>query len=85
MRPMVDVMTEFAEATRDLSEEERNRNVVQAFGARGLLAFNAVMNAAYTTMQDGVEVTLTGAEAIEALRHELSRAAWRAPRCPGDV
>ena len=74
MRSMVDVMTDFAGATRNLSEEERNRNVVQAFGARGLLAFNAVMNAAFTTMQDGVEVTLHGADAIEALRNEMSRA-----------
>jgi len=74
MRSMVDIMSEFADATRDMSEEERNRRVVQAFGARGLLAFNAVMNASFTTMRDGREVTLRGAEAIAALRREMEGA-----------
>ncbi len=74
MRSMVDIMSEFADVTRDMSEEERNRRVVQAFGARGLLAFNAVMNASFTTMRDGREVTLRGAEAIAALRREMEGA-----------
>lgn len=74
MRSMVDIMSEFADRTRDMSEEERNRRVVTAFGARGLLAFNAVMNASFTTMRDGAQVTLRGAEAIEALRHEMAGA-----------
>jgi TP901 family phage tail tape measure protein len=69
MRSMVDIMSEFATATRDMSDAERNRRVVQAFGARGLLAFNGVMNASFTTMRDGREVTLRGAEAIEAIAH----------------
>jgi hypothetical protein len=55
MRSMVDIMSEFADRTRDMSDEERNRRVVQAFGARGLLAFNAVMNASFTTMRDGAD------------------------------
>ena len=54
--------------------------VGQAFGARGLLAFNAVMNASFTTMRDGREVTLRGAEAIEALRHEMEGAEGTAGR-----
>ncbi|PID37222.1 MAG: phage tail tape measure protein, partial [Proteobacteria bacterium] len=80
MRSMVDIMNEFASATRDMSEQERNRRVVQAFGARGLLAFNAVMNASFTTMRDGREVTLRGAEAIEALRSEMQGAEGTAGR-----
>jgi len=74
MRSMVDIMSEFADRTRDMSDEERNRRVVQAFGARGLLAFNAIMNASFTTMRDGREVTLQGAEAIAALRQEMEGA-----------
>ena len=74
MRSIVDNMSEFSTATRDMTEEERNRRVVTAFGARGLLAFNAVMNASFTTMRDGAEVTLRGAEAIEALRQEMAGA-----------
>ena len=71
-------MSEFATATASMSEEERNRRVVTAFGARGLLAFNAVMNASFTTMRDGQQVTLKGAEAIEALRTQMADASGTA-------
>ena len=74
MRSMVDIMSEFADRTRDMTDEERNRRVVVAFGARGLLAFNSIMNASFTTMRDGAEVTLRGTEAIEAMRHEMAGA-----------
>jgi TP901 family phage tail tape measure protein len=80
MRSMVDIMDEFATSTRSMSDAERNRRVVQAFGARGLLAFNAVMNASFTTMRDGREVTLRGAEAIAALRGEMQGAEGTAGR-----
>lgn len=78
MRSMVDIMSEFADGTRSMTDEERNRRVVQAFGARGLLAFNAVMNASFTTMRDGRQVTLQGADAIAALRREMDGAAGTA-------
>jgi len=72
MRSMLDVMTDFAQATEGMTEQERNRRVVTAFGARGLLAFNAVLNAAFTTTRNGTEVTLKGAEAIAAMREEMT-------------
>lgn len=74
MRSVVDVMLDFADVTRGMTDEERNRRVATAFGARGLLAFNAILNASFTTMRDGREVTLQGAEAIEALRQEMGNA-----------
>jgi len=74
MRSIVDIMSDFARVSADMTEKERNRRVATAFGARGLLAFNAIMNASYTTMQNGAEVTLKGAEAIEALRKEMGDA-----------
>ena len=74
MRSIVDIMSDFATATRSMSDEERNRRVVQAFGARGLLAFNAILKASFTTLRDGRQVTLQGAEAISALRAEMSGA-----------
>ena len=74
MRSIVDIMGDFASATRGMTEEERNRRVATAFGARGLLAFNAILNASFTTMRDGREVTLQGAEAIEALRRQMADA-----------
>jgi TP901 family phage tail tape measure protein len=74
MRSIVDIMVDFADVTRGMSEEERNRRVATAFGARGLLAFNAILNASFTTMRDGREVTLQGAEAIEALRQGMGNA-----------
>ena len=78
MRSIVDVMSDFARATANMTDKERNRRVAVAFGARGLLAFNAIQKAAYTTTQDGVLVTLRGAEAIAALRKQMGNAAGTA-------
>jgi TP901 family phage tail tape measure protein len=80
MRSIVDIMNDFAQATATMSDEERNRRVVTAFGARGLLAFNAILNASFTTMRDGQQVTLRGAEAIAALRDEMGGAQGTAAR-----
>ncbi|MGE0324078.1 MAG: phage tail tape measure protein [Polyangiaceae bacterium] len=80
MRSIVDIMDEFAKATAGMSAEERNRRVVTAFGARGLLAFNSILNASFTTMRDGQEVTLKGTEALAALREEMSGAEGTAAR-----
>ena len=71
MRSLIDITSDLAEATSDMTDEERNRIIVQGFGARGLLAFNAIQKAAFTTMKDGAEVTLEGREAIAALRAEM--------------
>src|SRR5690606_24146631 len=74
MRSILDIMSDFAQRTETMTEAERNARVNIAFGARGLLAFNAAMNAAFTTTRDGVQVTLQGAEAIAAMREELGQA-----------
>lgn len=60
MRSMIDTMLDLKEATSDMNDEERNAIVVRAFGARGLLAFNAV--------------TTESAERIAELRAELADA-----------
>lgn len=78
MRSIIDVMNDFAAATQNMTEEERNNRVAKAFGARGLLAFNAVQKAAFTTMENGVQVTLTGADAIAALRRQMGEASGTA-------
>lgn len=81
MLSLVDIMQQTAEATRDMTDEERNRIVTQAFGARGLLAFNAVANATFTeTLPDGTENVLRGEEAIARLRNELDDASGTAER-----
>ena len=74
MRSVVDVMSEFAVATEGLTEKERLRRVTTAFGARGLLAFNAVQKATFTDMSSGSPVVLRGADAIEALRKQMGNA-----------
>jgi len=78
MRSVVDIMSDFARATANMTDKERNRRVAVAFGARGLLAFNAIQKAAFTTVRDGVTVTLRGAEAIAALRKQMGNAAGTA-------
>ncbi len=74
MRSIVDIMNDFAQTTAAMSDAEKNRRVATAFGARGLLAFNAVQNASYTTTKNGIEITHKGAAAIENLREQLSQA-----------
>ncbi len=74
MRSIIDIMQDLGAATADMSEQERNRRLNAAFGARGQAAFTAVMTATFETMRDGVPTTLRGAEAIAAMRAELSQA-----------
>jgi TP901 family phage tail tape measure protein len=78
MRSIVDIMMDFAEATKSMTDEERNRRIAVAFGARGLLAFNAILNASFTTTKDGAEVTYKGAEAIAQLRDQMGQTAGTA-------
>lgn len=74
MRAIPDVMLDLVKATKNMTDEQRNQIVVQAFGARGMLAFNAVMRAQRTVMTENGEVTLRGAEAINSLRREMASA-----------
>ena len=74
MRSVVDVMSDFALATTDLTDKERLRRVTTAFGARGLLAFNAIQKATFTDLSSGTPVVLRGADAIEALRQQMGNA-----------
>ena len=74
MRSIVDITSDFAKATEEMTDKERQRLVTVAYGARGMLAFNAIQKAAFTTMQDGTQVTLEGAEAIAAMRKEMRAA-----------
>lgn len=80
MRSIIDIIQDFGRASADMSEQERNRRLNQAFGARGMLAYQAVMSATFTTMRDGREVTLQGAEAIDAMRAEMEGAGGTAGR-----
>jgi TP901 family phage tail tape measure protein len=77
-RQLMDVMTDLAEKTKDLTDKERNRIAVQAFGVRGMAAFNAVAEARTKAMIDGVEITLEGADAVGYLRKEMEGAAGAA-------
>jgi TP901 family phage tail tape measure protein len=74
MRSVVDIMLDLVDATRSMTDEEKGRIVVQAAGARGLLAFSAMESAAFTTMRDGRQVTLQGRDAIAALRDAMADA-----------
>lgn len=74
IRSIIDVTMDLAEATRNMTDQERMRIVEQAYGARGLLAYSSIASAQFTTMRNGVEVTLEGREAIKALREEMEKA-----------
>lgn len=72
MRPVVEIMKDLVVASQGISEAERNRVANIAFGARGMLAFTAIADAQFTTMRNGVAVTLQGADAIKALREAIA-------------
>jgi TP901 family phage tail tape measure protein len=74
LRPLVNIIQDVADTTRSWTDEKRNALVVDAFGARGLLAFAAVQKAMFTQTKNGVQVTHEGAEAIAAMREEMANA-----------
>lgn len=78
MRSMIDITNDLIKATAGMSDEERNRVIVNGFGARGLLAFNAIQKAAFTTTVNGKKVTLEGAAAIDAMREAMGEASGTA-------
>lgn len=80
MRQLPDIMADLAEQTKDMDVEERNRIVTQAFGARGMLAFNAIQKATFTVMRDGKKVTLQGKEAFKAFTDQLKDAGGTAEK-----
>jgi TP901 family phage tail tape measure protein len=71
MRQSRHIILDLVKATADMSAKDRNAIAAKALGARGLLAFNAVAKASFTTMKDGVEVTLKGADAIAEMGYNL--------------
>jgi len=72
IRDMLGVMTQLADKTKDLRDKEKMRLITVAFGVRGMAAFNAVANATYTVMKNGEKINLSGSNAINAMRYELS-------------
>ena len=78
MRSSLDIISDFAEATSRLSEQERLRRVNQALGAEGMRMFAAVSEATTSVTRDGVDVTLRGVAAINEMRRSLGDAAGTA-------
>lgn len=80
MRSIVDIMGNFERATQSMTEKQRQARAAMAFGARGMNAFKAVQGATFTTVRDGQQITLKGAEAIEALREKMAGAGGTAKK-----
>ncbi len=79
MRPLLDIIKDFADATANLGDKERLAAAARAFGARGLLAFGAVADATFTkVLPNGTTQVLKGAEAISELRKQMANAAGTA-------
>jgi len=74
VRPLIDVMNDLALKFTKTGDAEKFLVGTLGFGKRGMAAFNAVAAAAYTVMVDGEKKTLKGADAINAMRYELSEA-----------
>ena len=80
LRSILDVMTEFAAKTRHLDPLALNTMVKEIFGEEGMPAFSAIMNATFTSIERGQSVTHRGAQAIAAMRRELTQSAGAAER-----
>jgi len=74
MRSLIDISLDFASATENMTDKQRQQRLATAFGARGMLAFNAIQRATTQVVRDGEQVTLRGAEAIEELRRKMANA-----------
>jgi len=73
-RDYLSIITDAYAATRSMTDEERNRFVVQTFGQRGMAAMNAIGRAQVEVTREGRRVTLTGIEAIRHMRTEMENA-----------
>jgi TP901 family phage tail tape measure protein len=74
-RDIVDILMDMVDASKEMTEADKNLMIGQVNGARGLLAFSAIEKATYSkTMADGTEITLKGRDAIMAQRLELEAA-----------
>ncbi len=78
IRDMLGIMLELEKKTTKLTDKERMRISAQAFGTRGMAAFNAVAQAQRTVMIDNIPITLKGAAAVESLRMEMDKSAGAA-------
>lgn len=86
MRQLPDIVADFAVAMKDLSVEERNNAVVTAFGARGLLAYNAIAKGTFTkVLPDGTNAALTGKAAFDEFRKALENAGGTAEEMSGKM
>lgn len=71
IRPMLDVMLDLADATKDYNDKDRMFLSQKTFGIRGMAAFAAVTNAQKTVMIGAAETTLKGADAVRWMRMEM--------------
>jgi TP901 family phage tail tape measure protein len=72
IRDSLSVMSELIAKTQTLNDKDRMRMITQAFGVRGIAAYNAVANATFTVMKNGEPIILRDMNAINAMRYELS-------------
>lgn len=77
-RQAADVMYDVAQATRDMTDEERSAIITRIFGVRGMIAYNAVAQAQTEVLRDGRRVTLTQADAYNHLTNEIRTASGTA-------
>lgn len=77
-RDAADVMFDVANATGNMTDEERAAIITRIFGVRGMITFNAVANAQTEILRDGERVTIRQADAYRYLTGELTNASGTA-------
>lgn len=73
IRPLIEVMFDLQKATSEMTQAQRKMIIGQIFGARGILAYSAIVNAQANAMRNGNKVVLEGADAVSELRNQLGQ------------
>lgn len=76
MRPVLDIIADMSDKTRNMTRAQKDLFDAKVFGARGIFAAGAFEGATFTRMlADGTKQVLKGRDAIKAYRAELAKSA----------
>lgn len=67
MRDMTVIIADVVEATKDMSEADKNAFIAKSLGTKGQAAFDSVAKATFRTIRDGHPVVLKGTDAVAAM------------------
>lgn len=81
MRNVLEIMHDLSEATRDMTDAQRQQRITMILGSRGLQLFAAVQGAEFRRrMEDGTTTIYRGIDAVRELERQMNSSAGTADR-----